>query len=124
VEIPVHARNNSRVSCYNPPEFFFKNLRAMARVSCYKTTCLLLRFHVYRATRIMLSTLVFSRLGLPPVVTCIDPCRNAPVVGEMILWKNGGSATTTMRAALRGTQNCGIQIRSPPVALQLSTEQA
>jgi hypothetical protein len=114
VKKPVHARNNSRVSCYSLSAFAFKNLETKARVSCYKTACLLLRFYVFLATEFARKPFPFSEIAHPPVVTCIDPCRNAPVVGEKLLWKNGGSAATTMRAALRLNRKSRIPNRSPP----------
>lgn len=90
--------NNSRVSCYALLPFFVSHLRQLARASCYRSTCILLRFHVYCATEVIVNPSRFNRLGAPPVVTCSSPCRNTPVVGKARLWKT--LKTTALPASL------------------------
>ena len=92
------APSNSRVSCYTSLALIFKGLGQMARVSCYKATCFLLRFHVYPATQSKLNTQRFNQLGGLPVLPVVIPCKKIPVVGQDCLWKS--ARTTSLPASL------------------------
>src|SRR5579875_931926 len=99
VQKPVHPQNDSRVSRYKARSCILSRLRVPARVTRYKSTCLLLRFHVYLATKCAVKFLLVRCLGLPPVFTCINPCKNIPVVGKAFLWKT--AAPPPPQCALR-----------------------
>ncbi len=99
VQKPMHPQNDSRVSRYKTRSCILSRLRVPARVTRYKSTCLLLRFHVYLATKCAVKFLLVRCLGLPPVFTCINPCKNIPVVGKAFLWKT--AAPPPPQCALR-----------------------
>ena len=110
MNILVQQRNNPRVSCYILFALILRDLRLLARASCYKATCILLRFHVYPATQSGLISQLAYHLNSVPVLPVARPCKKRPLVGTGQLWKSG--KTTALPAPL-------AERRMPTVTLQM-----
>jgi hypothetical protein len=70
VKKPIQSQDVARVTCYALLAFVLNYLLEFARISCYKGTYFLLRFHVYLATQMRGNLRCLSRLAPPPVYAC------------------------------------------------------
>ena len=111
MNILVQQRNNPRVSSYILFALILRDLRLLARASCYKATCILLRFHVYPATQSGHISKLAYHLNSLPVLPVTRPCKKRPVVGTGQLWKSGESTALPAPLAERRSPRLMLQMR-------------